>query len=273
MIHRAFTPLEKTAAFKRRSVPLEVDGGLMPPLAQTVRERSSLTGFTLIEVIIVVIIAGIIATLGFPAYQNLIEDSRQKVCGANLSAINSALDVYAMEHDTIPADLSEIPEQYLQKAYISLLKQKGGWRIKLAYFIVGQQEKGLAYAGLFTDDLTRGTPNLRRCPAAAAGTRSYGLNSAIKGLTSRQYRDLDRATLTAGDSAAVEFAGEADLTDRHRRYRILAETKAFALAATKGGEIREVKLSIKDKDTEGFAPKIKKHSRKYHKSLKTYSDD
>ena len=41
-----FTPLEKAADFNRRSVPLKADGGIQPPSAQTVREQSSLTGFT-----------------------------------------------------------------------------------------------------------------------------------------------------------------------------------------------------------------------------------
>ena len=196
--------------------------------------------FTLIEVIIVVIIVGIIGTLGFPAYQNLIEDSKQKVCESNLKAINAALDIYAMEHDTIPADLSQIPEQYLQRAYASLLKQKGSWRIKLAYFVVGQQEKGLVYAGLFTDDLTRGTPNIRRCPATAAGTRSYGLNSAIKNLTSRQYRALAGSTVVAGDSTTAEFAGVNNLTARHRRYRFLASPEVFPIFITRDNTLERM---------------------------------
>ncbi len=43
----SFTPLEKAAEFIRRSLPYKADGGLMPPSAYTVRERSSLTGFTI----------------------------------------------------------------------------------------------------------------------------------------------------------------------------------------------------------------------------------
>ncbi len=44
--YKNFTPLEKAADFNRQSLPLEADGGLRPQSAQTVRERSSLTGFT-----------------------------------------------------------------------------------------------------------------------------------------------------------------------------------------------------------------------------------
>jgi prepilin-type N-terminal cleavage/methylation domain-containing protein len=49
---RGFTPLEKAADFNRRSSQIEADGGIKPPSAQTVRELSSLTGFTLIELMI-----------------------------------------------------------------------------------------------------------------------------------------------------------------------------------------------------------------------------
>ena len=44
-----FTPLEKAADFNRWSSPIEADGGLKPPSVQTVRERSSLTGFTCVD--------------------------------------------------------------------------------------------------------------------------------------------------------------------------------------------------------------------------------
>ncbi|OQX53821.1 MAG: glutamate--tRNA ligase [Candidatus Omnitrophica bacterium 4484_213] len=41
-----FTPLEKAVDFNRRSLPIKGDGGLKPPSPQTLRERSSPTGFT-----------------------------------------------------------------------------------------------------------------------------------------------------------------------------------------------------------------------------------
>ncbi len=45
-IRRIFTPLEKATDFNRWSLPIEADGGSMPPSAHTVREQGSLTGFT-----------------------------------------------------------------------------------------------------------------------------------------------------------------------------------------------------------------------------------
>jgi prepilin-type N-terminal cleavage/methylation domain-containing protein len=51
-----FTPLEKAADFSRRLSSDKADGGLRHQSAQTVRERSSLTGFTLIELMIVLLL-------------------------------------------------------------------------------------------------------------------------------------------------------------------------------------------------------------------------
>ena len=59
-LQKVFTPLGRAADFNRRPSPIEADGGIKPPPAQTVRERSSLTGFTLVELLIVAAIFSII---------------------------------------------------------------------------------------------------------------------------------------------------------------------------------------------------------------------
>ncbi|MCG2703313.1 MAG: prepilin-type N-terminal cleavage/methylation domain-containing protein [Candidatus Omnitrophica bacterium] len=56
---RAFTPLEKATDEVGGGKNIDAAGGLMPMSAETVRERSSLTGFTLIEIIIALTILGI----------------------------------------------------------------------------------------------------------------------------------------------------------------------------------------------------------------------
>lgn len=56
---RGFTPLEKATDFNRRYTDFQAEDGLMPPSAQTVKGRSSLTGFTLIEVMVAMAIMAI----------------------------------------------------------------------------------------------------------------------------------------------------------------------------------------------------------------------
>jgi len=69
---RLFTPLEKATEEVGGRVPYKADGGLMPPSAQTVRGRGSLTGFTLI------LFCLIIVALGTATYQRNITWQNEK---------------------------------------------------------------------------------------------------------------------------------------------------------------------------------------------------
>ena len=185
--------------------------------------------FTLLEIIIIVVVVAVLATVGLPVYKNTVEDSKAKVCQVNLKAISAALDVYAMEHDTIPGDLSKIPSEYLEKAYAKIMQEKGSWRIKLAYFIVGSQERGLAYAGLL-HDISGGNIKLITCPAdttpPSAGGVSYAISGVIANQSSRYYRALAGGTTVVADSnSANGLSRPGDLDPRHKRYNFLSANK------------------------------------------------
>ena len=59
-------------------------------------------GFTLIEVLIVIIIIGILATLLLPQIGGMAERARIAEAKSTLGAMRSALMVYYMENDTFP---------------------------------------------------------------------------------------------------------------------------------------------------------------------------
>ena len=65
---KGFTPLEKAIDFNRWSTDFQADGGLMPQSAHTVSRRSSLTGFTLIELIVVIFIISLATALIMPSF-------------------------------------------------------------------------------------------------------------------------------------------------------------------------------------------------------------
>jgi type IV pilus assembly protein PilA len=55
-------------------------------------------GFTLIEVLIVVIILGILATISIPNFTNMVERARKSEALTNLSAIVTGQRAYHLEH-------------------------------------------------------------------------------------------------------------------------------------------------------------------------------
>jgi prepilin-type N-terminal cleavage/methylation domain-containing protein len=70
-------------------------------------------GFTLLEVLIVVIIIGILASIALPQYTATIEKSKSAEAASNIGTIRAALDRYWYQNDydltgaTLPADGSE----------------------------------------------------------------------------------------------------------------------------------------------------------------------
>jgi len=70
----------------------------VPAGAGTVREQ----GFTLVEIMIVVSIIGLLATLAVPSFINARTKSIAAACINNLRMIEAAKDQYAMDHTNQP---------------------------------------------------------------------------------------------------------------------------------------------------------------------------
>jgi len=196
------------------------------------------SAFSLMEILCTLIIMGIIATIAFPTYQSFIEDSHARVCETNLRALKTALDIYAMDHDTMPGALGALPQEYINKAYAQVMERKDAWKAKLAYAILEWSERGLAYAAdpNFLYTLAKGNIRLITCPNAAqspidAGggainTPSYGINGAIAGITSLAYRAIPANTTLISD-----------LVPRHIRVFRVSAGRYYSISISRGGTI------------------------------------
>jgi general secretion pathway protein G len=61
------------------------------------------TGFTLVELLIVVIILGILAAIVLPQFTSSTDDARVSALDANLSTLRSAVELYYQQHGAYPS--------------------------------------------------------------------------------------------------------------------------------------------------------------------------
>src|SRR5262249_55145792 len=85
-----------------------IRGSCMNRIRKSRRGRRNRSGFSLIEVVMVTVIVGILASLTVPTFHLALEQSRANVAGANLRAIWSAQRLYWLENRTYAPDLATL---------------------------------------------------------------------------------------------------------------------------------------------------------------------
>jgi len=172
-----------------------------------------------------------LASCALAAYQAVVEDSNARICRVNLKALATALDIYSMDHDLMPITLAQIPQSYFDRAYARIFKEKGAWKIRLAYFITELQERALVYASAYSSMklLAANQPWILKCPSGSQYSEgsvwSYGFNSAIihnPAISSEQYRNLlEAGIIVVADCDSNVLGSEAQ---RHKKTRLFNST-------------------------------------------------
>jgi prepilin-type N-terminal cleavage/methylation domain-containing protein len=80
----------------------------MKPVVRSLRPGLCRRGYSLVEMIVAVIVAGVLLSIGVPRFQRSLEQSRADVAGANLRAIWSAQRLYWLQNRTYATDLSTL---------------------------------------------------------------------------------------------------------------------------------------------------------------------
>jgi general secretion pathway protein G len=95
---------------------------------QTIASRHS--GFTLIEMVIVLALIGLLLTLAVPRYFMAFDSGKVKVQQQNLASIRDALDKFFGDQGRYPETLDElVGKRYLRSVPVDPLTEKSNWTI------------------------------------------------------------------------------------------------------------------------------------------------
>jgi general secretion pathway protein G len=97
---------------------------------KTVRPTRAMRGFTLIEIMVVVVILGILAALVVPNILGNVDTARLTAAKQDLKAIESALDMYRLDNFTYPSTQQGLDALVTQPADPNIRNWRAGGYLK-----------------------------------------------------------------------------------------------------------------------------------------------
>src|SRR5438046_65083 len=123
------------------------------------RIRFNKKGFTLIELLIVVAIIGIIAAIAIPNLLNAIQRGKQKRTMADMRAVGTSVEAYAVDTNLYPSGASPVSTitTYVEPRYIKKLPVTDAWDAAFDYTSTDNQSYTIVSYGKDNTDETVAT--------------------------------------------------------------------------------------------------------------------
>lgn len=93
-------------------------------------------GFTIMELLVVIVIIGVLAAIGVPAYNNMTTRARQTACQANRRTLQTAVGMHFADTGTYPADLGAALAGYLDNAANMTCPSGGNYTLDASHNVV-----------------------------------------------------------------------------------------------------------------------------------------
>jgi len=108
--------------------------------------RSNASGFTLLEMMIVISIIIILMAVAIPNYNRTVIQSRESVLRSNLSTLRSVISQYTLDKQKAPQSLDDLVQaQYLRQIPLDPMTKETNWEVvqEDTLMAVDQQEPGI----------------------------------------------------------------------------------------------------------------------------------
>ena len=130
-------------------------------------ENNQDKGFTLVELLIVIVILGILATVTVFAVRGITDSGQENACAVELRTLDTAIEAFYAQNQQDPAEAADLSPQYLKE-----VPNPANWDFNIA---VGTgSPEGAGPDGILVDDTnTTVDESADNVPAVVAGSASF----------------------------------------------------------------------------------------------------
>ncbi len=121
-------------------------------LNDTSSRRRRFAGYSLVEMLIVVALIGVVATMAMPSFVNSSRRARESVLRHDLWILRSVIDQFFTDKGRYPSDIEELVQSgYIRRVPIDPITESPNWEAVWATQLADDEPEGLSGDGGMVD--------------------------------------------------------------------------------------------------------------------------